>query len=177
MLFCPKKQLITSVMVKWTSADLFMAFFSEQRNVTKFWVKISCLKIQNTHIFTKKSPLWLFYPWFCGYHLLLNEWPTTLKPGKNPFEDQENWNWKLLRPYVPSVMSPPTASPSTFGHFGIDTSSDSDKFVYVWSIVSLTLQFFGVSQTNIFSKMDLPILTRAKPSYTCVLKEVNTSKK
>jgi len=34
-------------------------------------------------------------------------------------------------PYVPGVMYPPTASPSTFGHFGIDTSSDSDKFVYV----------------------------------------------
>jgi len=80
----------------------------------------------------------------------------------------ENQNWKLLMPYVPGVMYPPTASPSTFGHFGIDTSSDSDKFVYVWSIVSLTLQFFGVSQTNIFSKMDLPILTRAKPSYTHV---------
>jgi len=35
---------------------------------------------------------------------------------------------------------------------------------------------FRVSQTNIFSKMDLPILTHAKPSYTCVLKEVNIKK-
>jgi len=55
-------------------------------------------------------------------------------------------------PYVPGVMYPPTASPSTFGHFGIDTSSDSDKFVYVWSIVSLTLQFFEWAKQTYFPR-------------------------
>lgn len=60
-------------------------------------------------------------------------------------------------------LKPPTASPRTLlVILKIDIPSDSDKFcVCVWSIVSLTLQFFekreddGAKQTTIFPRFYL----------------------